>query len=278
MTDRQSVSRHYGQSGLLDAILNGIDALGKTTETVTVEDLAPVDEFHVGGREATRSLLDQMQLGRRDDVLDIGCGIGGAARFAAATYGCRVTGIDVTEEYVVLGMTMSAWVGCDAGVDLKVADATDSGYAEKSFDSAFMLHVGMNIPAKHALASEVYRLLKPGGRFGIYDLMHVGDGELQFPLPWAAAPETSALERPSIYREALEGAGFEIEKERDRRAFALEFATRMKAKLQNRNGLPPLGLHLLMGPKAPEKYGNMVAGIAAGIIAPVEMLARKPER
>ena len=276
MTDRKSVSRNYGQTGLLDAIVAGLATLGKSPESVTVEDLAAVDEFHVGGREATQSLLERLELVESDVVLDIGCGIGGTARFATNTFGCRVVGIDVTEEYVHVGNRLCGYVGCASAVNLEIGDITDSDHADECFDKTVMLHVGMNIRDKDRLAAEAYRLLKPGGLFGVYDLMRVGDGEISFPVPWAEDQSTCALATPARYREALEGAGFEFVHERNRRDFALAFTARMHAKMLDRAGPPPLGLHLLMGTAAPVKYGNMVASIATNDIAPVEMLLRKP--
>ena len=276
MANLQSISDHYRQTGLLEAILAGLTKAGKAPENVTIEDLAPVDEFHVGGREATRSLLDQMNLSDNDTVLDVGCGIGGAARFATATYGCRVIGVDLTDEYVAVGNALCAYVGCDSKVRLETGDVSTTGYDDESFDSAYMLHVGMNIRNKHELAAEIHRLLKPGGFFAIYDLMRVGSGELTFPVPWAESQNTSALTSPAGYREELEIAGFELVSERNRRDFALEFAVRLQAKMLHEDGPPPLGLHLLMGPAAADKYRNMVSSISVNDIAPVEMLARKP--
>ena len=196
MTNPRAVSDNYRQTGLLDAIVAGLAAEGKTPATATVEDLAPVDEFHVGGRDATRALLDQLDIQPEHNVLDIGCGIGGAARFAATTYGCRVTGIDITEEYVDAGNALSAFVGCDASVRLEGGDVMASDHDGASFHKAYMLHVGMNIARKQELAAEVFRLLEPGGAFGIYDLMRVGDGELEFPVPWATSPATSTVSTP----------------------------------------------------------------------------------
>lgn len=240
-----------------------------------MDDLAAVDEFHVGGREATRALLEQLDIAEDSDVLDIGCGIGGAARFAATEFDCQVICIDLTEEYVNVGNQLCAWTGCDARVTLRVADAEETGLDTEGSDKAYMLHVGMNVRNKDALASEVFRLLRPGGLFGIYDLMRVGDGELRFPLPWATDNGTNSIAQPDSYRRMLETAGFELLSERNRRSFALDVADRMQARLQNHDGPPPLGLHLLMGADATEKYRNMVASLAANDIAPIEIVARK---
>ncbi len=275
MTDSALVSKHYTRGDLLGAIRAGVEKLGKAPATVTIDDLAPVDEFHIGGRVATRSFLDQLSLVAADLVLDVGCGIGGSSRFAAHTYGCRVTGVDLTEEYVATGNALCGWVGLQDRVTLTQSNVLALQLPDVGFDKAFMLHVGMNIADKTALAKEVGRVLKPGGRFGIYDVMRASDEPLVFPVPWATVAEGSCVASPGDYRHALRAASFEIIHEQDRRGFALEFFERLKAQSAARTGPPPLGLHLLMGPTAITKVQNMIDNIAAGRIAPVEMIARK---
>lgn len=267
---------HYAQVGLVDRIRDGLRRLGKSEAEVTVEDLAPVDDFHVGGRRATRHLLDQLELTAADRVLDVGCGIGGASRFAAATHGCRVTGVDLTERYVEAGNQLSDWVGLGGRVRLTVGNVLALPLADESIDKAFMLHVGMNIPDKQPLAEEVCRVIAPGGLFGVYDIMRIGDGELDFPVPWASTVEQSALATPDVYAEALGAAGFEVLSVNDRHAFALGFFEKMKVASAGGAGPPPLGLHLLMGPDAPVKYRNMMNNTLNGRIAPFEIVARKP--
>ncbi|MEZ5658657.1 MAG: class I SAM-dependent methyltransferase [Burkholderiaceae bacterium] len=276
MINEDTLARHYAQGNVLEAITAGIARLGKTPQTVTIDDLAPVDEFHVGGREATSAFLDQLGISGDDHLLDIGCGLGGASRLAAHRYGCRVTGIDLTAEYVQAGNTLCAWLGMADRIRLEQGNATVLMQPAASFDRATMLHVGMNIADKQGLARGVWRVLRPGGVFGIYDLMRVGDGELTFPVPWASEPGASALARPDDYHAALVGAGFEIIGERNRREFALEFYERMRGKAAAAGGPPPLGLHLLMGPQAATKLKNMIQNIARGNIAPIELIARKP--
>lgn len=279
MTDQRNLTDHYTHGGLGDAIRAGIAALGKTPETMTLADFAPIDEFHVGGRQASEALLDQLQLVSGMQVLDIGCGIGGAARFAADRYGVQVSGVDLTVEYAAVGQEICGWLGFGGQIELQQGNALELPFADGSFDAAYMMHVGMNIPDKAALCREAARVLKPGGAFAIYDIMRTGTGDLTFPVPWASVVATSAVAPPEEYRDALEGAGLGITSERNRRDFALAFFERLRtglAKIQRETGgPPPLGLHILMGANAPEKYGNMVANITAGLIAPVEMIARK---
>lgn len=275
MTKNDAVADHYTHGRLLDAILAGVAALGKSPETVDIDELAPVDEFHIGGRQATEDFVAQLGLSPEDHVLDVGCGIGGTARYLARTCGCRITGLDLTPEFVETGRALCAWVGLGERVDLTQGSALAMPFEPDRFDAAVMLHVGMNIADKAGLFAEVGRVLRPGGTFGLYDIMRCNDEPLVYPVPWAAAPDTSALATPEDYRAALAGAGFEVTGERDRRAFAAEFFADLRKRTEAASGPPPLGLHILLGETAALKVRNMVDNVAAGRVSPVEMIARK---
>ncbi len=270
-----AVVDHYAGQGLLGAIEAAIIESGKSPETVTVDELGPVDEFHIGGPVATAELCARLNLGRGAAVLDIGCGIGGTARFLAATTGCSVTGIDISPAFVAVARTLTAWTGLDDRVRYEVASALDLPFEDASFEVATQLHVGMNIADKAALFVEVSRVVAPGGRFGLYDIMQVSPGEHGFPVPWAGDATSSFLGEVAEYRRGLEAAGFEIVTIRDRRAFA----SAVFASLGAARGAPaPLGLQLILGPQAPEKIANMVAALDAGVLAPVEIVCHKPVR
>ena len=270
-----TVERHYTHGRLIRAITDGLAALGKTPETVAVDDLSPADEFHVGGRTATDDLMKQLHLADDLRVLDVGSGLGGAARFVASRYGCRVTGIDLTEEYVETARALSRWTKLDALLSFHHGSALEMPFADGEFDRAYMLHVGMNIPDKAALFSEVARVLRPGATLAVYDVMRVGDGALAFPVPWAATPDISALATPDAYKAALRASRLEIVSERARRDFAIEFFHTLRARMAGAGGPPPLGLHLVMGADSRLKIGNMMANIELDVIAPVELIARR---
>ncbi len=235
-----------------------------------------MDEFHIGGRAATKHFLDQLDLQPDHHVLDVGCGLGGASRFAAHAYECRVTGVDLTEEYVETGNALCGWFACGERIHLEVGDATALPHANDTFDRAYMMHVGMNIADKAALAAELHRVLRPGAKVGIYDIMRVGEGDLAFPVPWATTPEGSSVASPAAYKAALESAGLRVLTEQSRRDFALTFFDQLQAQTTRAEGPPPLGLHILMGKSAPAKLKNMIEDIACGRIAPVEIVAEKP--
>jgi ubiquinone/menaquinone biosynthesis C-methylase UbiE len=268
-----AVADHYARGGLIEAIRAGLAGIGKSESTVTAEDLAPIDEFHIGGRAATEELARQLALAAEDRVLDIGCGLGGPARQIAVNYGCHVTGIDLTRDYVDAGNVLSGWLHLDDRVSLQQGNALDLPFADASFAAAYMVHVGMNVGDKPGLFAQAARVLRPGALFGVFDVMRTGDGALAYPLPWASTAETNAIAAPAQYRDALSAAGFEIISERDRRGVALDYFARQRA--QAATGSTALGVHALMGPLRPQMVRNMSESISAGRIAPVEVIARR---
>ncbi len=271
----EKISTHYAHGNLLAAIKAGLEALGIAAENTTVEDLGPVDEFHIGGRVASAHFLDQLEIKPAQLLLDIGCGLGGSARFAAKTYGAKVVGLDLTTEYVETGQALCDWVGLSDRIELHQGTALSLPFDTAHFDGGFMMHVGMNIQDKRALMAEVSRVLKPGAKFGVYDIMKTNEEELIYPVPWATTSDTSWLAGPDDYRAAFEDNGFAVVEENNRRAFAMEFFKKIKAASAAADAPPPLGLHVLMQQSSAEKIPNMVANLAANRISPIEMIAVK---
>jgi SAM-dependent methyltransferase len=187
----------------------------------------------------------------------------------------QVTGIDLTAEYVETGNALCEWVDLDKRISLQQGSALAMPFPERTFDGAYMLHVGMNIEDKEKLAFEVMRVLRPQSLFGIYDVMRTGAGDLAYPVPWATTADLSAVAEPEQYKKALQKAGFTVIAERNRRNFALAFFADLRARAAAAGGPPPLGLHVLMGKSTPEKVQNMIDNISDGRIAPVELIARR---
>ncbi|MGO4872797.1 MAG: class I SAM-dependent methyltransferase [Roseiarcus sp.] len=270
----QQVAEHYTHGTLESAILAGLDKLKGVSEADPVDQLASVDEFHMGGRTATTAVAEQLRLGRGLRVLDVGCGLGGTARFLATAYGCRVAGVDLTPEYIEVGKSLNRQLGLDGQINLSVASALAMPYEDRSFDRCAMLHVGMNISDKNALFSEIARVTKTGGYLVVYDVMRSDDQSLAYPVAWARDETTSFVGSIEDYRNAMEENGFQVLEEINKRDLALEFFKKIKERLAEA-GPPPLGLHIVMGKEAPQKVANMSANIQKGSIAPVQILARR---
>jgi SAM-dependent methyltransferase len=273
----RGVSEHYASYDVLARIRTGLVAMGHDPDHISPEVLKAVDEFHIGGAEATAALLEKLTIGAETEVLDIGSGIGGPARMVAARYGCRVTGVDLTPHFVETARALSAMCGMADCVSFKVGSAVALPSPDASFDIALLLHVGMNVPNKAKLFREARRILRDGGTFAIYEVMRTGNGDLAFPVPWAESADLSALETPQTYRDMGREAGFVLDAEEDRREVALKFFTKIQTNVGN-DAPPPLGLHNLMGPTVKEKVANMIAAVRTGTITPVQMIFSTPTR
>src|SRR5579859_413697 len=273
MSSEAQVAGHYTRGGLEETILQAVARMGLDPERLNALHLAPADEFHVGGLDATRELAAQMELAPGLRILDVGSGIGGPARYFAAEHQCKVTGVDLTEEFVQVARSLTRRTQLDHLVEFVQASALDLKFDPESFDRAYMIHVGMNIADKAGVFREVRRVLKPGGKFAIFDFVRTGDTPMTYPVPWASSEEMSFVVDKGSYRDALEKAGFRVEQERVRTAFAIEFTERAIARAAQ-NGQPALALHLLMGDLAPVMIKNILAMMKQGVLAPVELYAR----
>src|SRR5215471_2528939 len=203
MSIETNVASYYTRGRLEDSILHALSKAAKDPANLTHGDLAALDEFHVGGREATQELAAQMELRPGLRLLDVGSGIGGPARYFAAEQGCLVTGIDLTEEFISVARSLTHRTKLDHSVEFRQGSALAMPFENASFDHAYTIHVCMNIADKLGLFREVRRVLKPDGIFAIFDLMRTGEGAIRYAVPWALTEETSFVARVSDYRDAL---------------------------------------------------------------------------
>ncbi len=272
-TDEQVVA-HYSRAGLEQAILDALARSGHDDlDHLSPTDLSGADEFHLGWRPATVAFAAALRFPRGAHILDIGAGIGGPARHFAEAHGVRVTGIDLSPDYVEAANALTRRCGLADFVDFEQASALALPFEAATFDGAYTIHAAMNISEKGTLFAEARRVLKPGARFGVYDIMRVGDGEIPYPMPWAATVETSFVETVETYGDLLAAAGFAIDSETDRGDFVRDLGRGMREKAAT-DGPPPLSLHTVMGPATPERIANVMKTLEARTIAPIEIIAR----
>lgn len=278
MTMNQSIAAHYQHGNLLVAIESALIKMGKSRGAVSIADLSAVDEFHIGGRVATEHLMDKLHLTSAKTILDVGCGLGGAARFVAQHYDKKVIGIDLTTDFIQTGNELSKWVGLTDRVNLFAGNAINMPFQDGLFERAYMLHVGMNIEPKRCLFEDVYRVLKPNAYLGVYDLMRVNDGQLSYPVPWAENEHNCQLATLKQYIQALTESGFEVINTENRLEFSLQvFESQRNLNRQNltKSAKPLLSLHTLIKKDPALKFGNLLKNITADLVAPVEIIAFK---
>jgi SAM-dependent methyltransferase len=261
----EQVARHYGKGGLLDRILEALAAAGKDIDRLTIDDLAPMDEFHSRRRLATQELAALLAPSPDEHLIDIGSGLGGPARYLAATYGCRVSGVDLTPEFVATATALTARLGLHAKVDFRIGSALDLPFPDASFDRAWSQNVAMNIADRPRYYAEMHRVLRPGGRAAIQDVA-LGNGDaLRFPVMWADQPEISFLRTPEETRAMLEDAGFRVVHWIDNTELALAEAEAEHRRAASKAADPPiLGVHVVVGPSFREKMRNAQTAMIEG--------------
>ncbi|HET7033740.1 MAG TPA: class I SAM-dependent methyltransferase, partial [Casimicrobiaceae bacterium] len=187
----QSVSAHYSRGVLRKRLYAALAEDGVDPQHPSLDALAPYDQFHGRGLEATIEIADALTVRTSDHILDVGSGIGGPARYFANRFGCRVTGIDLTAEFCEVARELTRVTRLDAKVRFVDGDALAMPFANAAFDGAYSMNVSMNIADKPALYREIHRVLKPGGWLMLSEIAKGADSDPDFPVPWAASAQTS---------------------------------------------------------------------------------------
>lgn len=256
---------HYSGANLAAVITDAFAAEGIAPDDLTPALLSAVDQLHAGFAPATAFLLDRLEIGPHTRLLDIGCGIGGACRMAAERGAGRVAGVDLSPELVAAAERLTELVGLSGTVEFRAASGAAIPLPDASFDTATLIHAGMNIPDKTTVFFEVRRLLETGGQFGLFEQMRTGDGPLPYPLPWAVDERSSFVETADAYAAQLGAAGFSVESTLVRTA--------------ETSGPPPaqaptLSPAVIFGPEFRARLDNNIVATRAGDLGAVVILAR----
>lgn len=276
MGGNNEITRHYERGDLLERLEDALAADGVDPAHPTIEALAPFDQFHGRGLEATRELADALDVAPTDHILDVGSGIGGPARFLAQRFGCRITGIDLIQEFCEVARHVTRMVGLADRVSFEQGDALAMPFEAASFDGAYSMNVSMNIADKSGFYGEIYRVLRPGGWLVLSELALGPSGEPDYPTPWARTADSSFLVTPAETIAGLESSGFTVLSSRDTVEENLDFSARSRAMVERGEKPPHRAVHLMHGDLAVDAIANTSRGYKEGRLVPIEVFCRKP--
>jgi ubiquinone/menaquinone biosynthesis C-methylase UbiE len=275
MNTDHEVSTHYSRGDLLFRLNAALREDGVDPDRPTIEALAPYDQFHGRGLEATAEITELIDACPTDHILDIGSGIGGPARFVAKRFGCTVTGIDLTPEFCEVARHLTRLVGLEDRIDYEVGDALAMPFADADFDGAYSMNVSMNIADKSTFYREIHRVLKPGARLVLSEVAQGEGGDMVYPTPWAGDARASFLSTPEETRRGLLDAGFDVVRLQGTLEQARAFGARSRAMVARGEKPPHRAVMLIHADIATQMMANMARGLSEGRIVPIEVLARK---
>lgn len=271
----QHIHGYYSPNDLYNTIIKGLDKSGKDLSSLTLDDLQPVDEFHIRGDTATKELIALSGFTPDMHILDVGCGVGGSTRRLSHVVGCRVTGIDLSDEYIDAAERLTGLLNMQERVGFHACSALALPFSENSFDGCWAIQMNMNVEDKLGWLQEVYRVLKPGGRVVLYEVCGNKNTPVHFPVPWAQDSSMSFLVPPAAFREVITSAGFDIVAWHDKTDLAQKAFAHM-TEPQGEPKLPELGVHLLVGNDILTKAYNLHRNLDEERVSLIETVAVKP--
>lgn len=253
----EEVQAHWTRPGVLARIDAVLAELGHDPQKIDPDILATVEHLHSGGLATTRDQAERVALTPDSRVLDIGCGTGGPARYLAHKYGCRVDGVDLTPELIETGHVLTERCGLTDRVALRIGDALDLPYPDRTFDVVWCQNVTMNIADKGRFLASVHRVLKPGGLLSSTEFSVGPGGDIVFPVPWAYDASLSFLDPEAVMRAQFQAAGFRIRDWIDYSDTVVQSFERMLSKPTNK-----LTNRLVFGEDTPERQRNAQRNLA----------------
>ncbi len=244
---------------------------------VTLDDLQPVDEFHIRGDVATKELIKLSNFTSDMHILDVGCGVGGSTRRLSCETGCRVTGIDLSDHYIDVAERLTQLLTMQEHVKFHAASALALPFDDDTFDGAWSIQMNMNVEDKLSWLKELYRVLQPGGRAVLYEVCGNKNSPVHFPVPWAQDSSMSFLVHPESFRNIITSVGFDINVWNDKTDLAQKAFAHVREPMGEPD-LPELGVHLLVGNDILTKAYNLHRNLDEERVSLIETVATKPNR
>ena len=269
------IHSYYSPNDLYNKIIDGLNNLGKDLSEVTLNDLQPVDEFHIRGDVATKELIKLSDFTPDMQILDVGCGVGGSTRRLSHETGCCVTGIDLSDEYIDTAERLTQLLNMQERVKFQAASALALPFDADTFDGVWCIQMNMNVENKLLWLQEVYRVLKPGARAILYEVCGHKNTPVHFPVPWAQDNTMSFLVTPEAFHNVITSAGFDIDVWNDKTDLA-RMAFSQMTEPRGEPNLPELGVHLLVGNDILTKAYNLHRNLDEERVTLIETVALKP--
>lgn len=280
MNHDSTASEHYASQNLTERLKAVLHQMGPDAVPLSLDVLAPLDQFHSRGLQATKELATELVnvagIRGTDRIVDIGSGLGGPSRYLASTYGCTVTGVDLSASFVEAATYLAERTGLDTHVSYSCGDALSLPFDAGTFDIAWTQHVAMNIAARAALYSEAFRVLRPGGHFAMFDVIAVSGEPLHYPVPWARTAASSFLKTADETRALLIEQGFHVTSWNDCTDAGIVWFADRENERARMSEAPALGLHLAMGSGFAEMAQNLARNLRERRAALVQVIAVKP--
>jgi len=275
MSNNDSIASYYTSEDVLERLDQHLREQGIDPEHPTLDALAPYDNLHSRGLAATLELIALAAFPAGARVVDVGGGMGGPARALAARSGAHVTVLDLTPAFVSQGRILTERMRMSDQVDFEVGDGTAMPFADASFDGAWTQHSTMNIDNKEALYAEIHRVLKPGGRLVMQEVMEGNGQPVDYPVPWTTDPAFSFLRPVEQMRALIAASGFRELAWNDESAKVVSAIAPGEANLQSLSGAPaqqPPGQTVLFGPAFIERLKNVGRSMADGRLVVIQAL------
>ncbi|NIX76658.1 class I SAM-dependent methyltransferase [Microvirga terricola] len=207
---RDDIRANYASPDIVERVHAAVSKIARMAGQLTADMLYPFDQIHVRELAATREHVERLHLEKGMQVVDVGCGIGGPARYIAMSHDVHVTGVDPVPEFIAAARDLTRRCGLEDRIVFQEADALAMPFGDNSFDAALCLYMAMNIADKGRLCREIHRVLKPGGRVVWSEIVLGPVGPARFPLPWASTPSASFLVPGQVLRQIVSKNGLRI--------------------------------------------------------------------